>query len=221
MARIRLDNAKEFTGAKWTEFTTEKGITCEYISPYSPEQNGIAERYNRTLAVYARAIIHNKDIPYILWPYIFESVAYILNRTYNKTIKKTPYEALLESKPDISNIRVLESLIYTLLPKTRRDSKLDPVSEKGILIGFKSTNYRIYIPEREAIFFSRDITILEDQKYPFNIEEDILETDEEIIPQKSSISIEVPPIQNPEQYQDIRDIEESSISETNIEEQTE
>jgi hypothetical protein len=37
MARIRLDNAKEFTGAKWIEFTIEKGITCEYISPYSPE----------------------------------------------------------------------------------------------------------------------------------------------------------------------------------------
>jgi transposase InsO family protein len=104
IARIRSDNAKEFIGVKWTDFTKEKGIIKENTAPYSPEQNGIAERYNRTLAAYTRAIIHAKNIPYILWPYIFESVGYILNRTYNKAIQKTPYEALIGSKPDISNI---------------------------------------------------------------------------------------------------------------------
>jgi hypothetical protein len=66
IAKIRSDNAKEFTGVKWTDFTKEKRIIKENIVPYSPEQNSIAERYNRTLAAYTRAIIHAKNIPYIL-----------------------------------------------------------------------------------------------------------------------------------------------------------
>jgi transposase InsO family protein len=126
IARIRSDNAKELNSDKWTSFTKEKGIINEYTSPYSPELNGIAERFNRTLLEKARTVITAKNIPFILWPYIFEAVAYIINRTYSKPVNSTPYEILLGSKPDISNIRVLGSLIYRVLPK--KDSKLDQVS---------------------------------------------------------------------------------------------
>jgi hypothetical protein len=82
------------------------------------------------------------------------------------------------SKPDILNIRVLGSLIYKCLLK--KDSKLDQVSEKGILIGFKSINYLIYILKKTAIRTIRDITILEDEEYltkDSNID-DLLELDD-------------------------------------------
>ena len=95
IARIRADNAKEYQSTKWTDFTKEKGIINEYTSPYSPEQNGIAERYNRTIIEHARATIIAKSIPIELWPYIIEATCYILNRVYHKPIDKTPYEALL------------------------------------------------------------------------------------------------------------------------------
>ena len=214
IARIRSDNAGEYTGAKWTEFTKEKGIINEYTAPYSPEQNGVAERYNRTLASYTRAILHAKAIPYILWPYIFESVAYILNRTYNKAIKKTPYEALLGSRPDISNIRILGSIIYRRLPI--KDSKLDQVSEKGILIGFKSINYQVYIPEKKAIRVVRDITILEDKEYSpkeSNIDNLLELEDKEDISQEPTkedlpkTSIEVSHVQDRPQQEELEESE--------------
>jgi transposase InsO family protein len=84
----------------------------EFTAPYSPQQNGIAERFNRTLLERLIVVITAKNIPKFLWPYIAKLVAYIKNRTYSKTIDKTPYEALLQSKPNISNIRILGSLVY-------------------------------------------------------------------------------------------------------------
>jgi Reverse transcriptase (RNA-dependent DNA polymerase) len=222
-----LDNAKEFTGIKWTEFTKEKGIINEYTAPYSPEQNGTAERYNRTLTGYVRTVIKAKNLPTKLWPYIYESIGYILNRTYNKYIGKTPYEALLGSKPDISNIRVLGSLVYRRLPL--RDSKLSPTAEKAILIGFKSINYQLYLPETDDIRTARDITILEDEIYPFkdinsNIEElENFETDSEKEEETSltnkSITIEVPKIDNLNEYEEY--IEEPEPSNASIEEEIE
>jgi transposase InsO family protein len=139
IVRIRSDNAKEFTEVKWTDFTKEKRIIKENTASYSSKQNDITKRYNRTLAAYIKVIIHAKNISYVLWPYIFESVGYILNRIYNKVIKKTPYEALIRFKSDISNIRILGSLIYRRLLK--KDSKLDQILKKSILINFKSINY--------------------------------------------------------------------------------
>jgi hypothetical protein len=225
IARIRADNAGEFKSIKWTEFTKEKGIITEPTVPYSPEQNGIAERYNRTILSHARAVISAKRIPLKLWPWIFESIGYIINRVYSKPINKTPYEALLGSKPDISNIRILGSLIYRLIPKERRGSKLEPLTESGILIGYKSTNYQVYIPETDAIRIIRDIKILENETYTTgdNLEDiDLLEEEDtttsiqpsiqsSIQPAKS-ISIEIPSIDNREEYLTV-DSEDSDVDE--------
>ncbi len=59
---IRLDNAKEFKSSKWDLFCKNKGIICEYTSPYSPSQNGISERLNRFLAERIIAISKKKNI---------------------------------------------------------------------------------------------------------------------------------------------------------------
>jgi len=80
----------------------------------------------------------------------------------------TPYEALLGSQPNISNIRILGSLVYRRLPKNKKESKISPIADKGILIGFKSINYLVYIPETDSIKVIRDISILEDKEYPDN-----------------------------------------------------
>ena len=214
IARIRADNAKEYQSTKWTEFTKEKGIINEYSAPYSPEQNGIAERYNRTIIEHARAAIIAKDIPIKLWPYIIEATCYILNRVYNKAINKTPYEALLGSKPDISNIRILGSLVYRLLPKPERESKLSLRGEQGILIGFKSINYQVYIPKIDKVKIVRDISILEDQKYSQNrviespkplldVEGNEEEDNTAISSKISDLSIEIPKIDlNRDEYEE-------------------
>jgi len=200
----------------------------EPTAPYSPEQNGIAERYNRTILSHARAVIAAKKIPLKLWLWIFESIGYIINRVCSRPINKTPYEALLGSKPDISNIRILGSLIYRLIPKKRRDSKLEPLSEPGILIGFTSTNYQVYIPETDTIRTIRDIIILENETYTANQdledldlleEEDTLTSIQPLIQPAKSISIDIPSIDNREDYLSVdsenSEDDEQLVSQTN------
>jgi hypothetical protein len=69
---LRLDNAKEFRSTKWTSFCSNKGIICEYTSPYSTPQNGISERLNRYLIERIIAICKEKNIPLFLWPILLQ-----------------------------------------------------------------------------------------------------------------------------------------------------
>lgn len=162
--RTRADNAGEYKSHKWLEFVKQKGIKMEYTAPYTPAQNGISERLNRTIIERTIAVMKNRNIPIFLWPEIMKSIVYIKNRTYSSVIKMTPYEALIGRRPDISNIRILGSLAYKLIPKNQH-KKLDSHMEKCIIIGFESSNYKIYIPSRRLITTARDITINENNEF--------------------------------------------------------
>jgi hypothetical protein len=163
---FRLDNAQEFKSSKWSLFCQNKGIMCEYTSPYSPPQNGIAERLNRFLVERLIAISKEKSIPLKLWPYLVQAIAHIKNRTYNPIINKTPYEALIGTKPNIAHIKTLGSLAYTLIPKEQRVGKLYDKANKGLLVGFESTNnYLVYIPSLNKVISTKDILIKEDLDY--------------------------------------------------------
>ncbi|CZT03146.1 uncharacterized protein RCO7_10055 [Rhynchosporium graminicola] len=135
-------------------------ITTQF-NPYSPEQNGIAERLNRYLIERLIAICTDKNIPLFLWPQIIQGIAHIKNRSYNSVIKKSPFEVLFGKKPTLDYIRVLGSLTYVLVNK--RTNKFEDKSDRGILVGYKSANnFLVYIPEKRAIISSKNVLIKED-----------------------------------------------------------
>ena len=168
---IRLDNAGEFKSNKWTSFCDSKGIVCKYTSPYTPYQNGIAERLNRFILECLIAICSEKNIPLKLWPYLIQAIAHIKNRTYNSIVNKTPYEVLTKTKPNIDYIKILGSLAYVLDPKEHRNStskigKFTYKANKGILIGFRSSkNFLVYIPSTNQIVDSSSLDIKENLLY--------------------------------------------------------
>ena len=100
-----------------------------------------------------------------------QGIAHTKNRTYNSKIKMSPYEAITGMTPNISHIRVLGSLAYTLIPKDLRSKKgklgkLALKANKGILLGFISlNNYVVYIPSEKTVINIRDIVIKEDLLY--------------------------------------------------------
>ena len=173
---IRLDNVKEFRSNKWTLFTTNKGIICEYTSPYIPNQIGISERPNRFIVERLITISLEKNIPIKLWPYLVQAIAYIKNRTYSPIINKTPYKAIYGSKPYIGYIKILGSLAYILEPKEKRASRFAPKANKGILIGYRSSrNFIVYIPSTDQVVDTANIAIKEDLIY-----RDDYKTDEDL-----------------------------------------
>jgi transposase InsO family protein len=64
---MRIDNGKEFINEEIKKWAAERGITLETTAPYSPSQNGVAERFNRTLLELARVMITAKNLPVFLW----------------------------------------------------------------------------------------------------------------------------------------------------------
>jgi len=79
IARVRLDNGKEFGGGPIIEWLRSLGITYETTVPYGPEQNGVAERSNGLLAAKARAMILDSGVSETLWPEAVRTACYLLN----------------------------------------------------------------------------------------------------------------------------------------------
>ena len=88
----------------------ECGIQMQHSVPYTPHQNGVAERKNRALKEMATCIIEAKDLIPKLWVESINCVAYIHNRSLQKSVSgKTPYEAWFGHKPNISHFRIFGS----------------------------------------------------------------------------------------------------------------
>jgi hypothetical protein len=155
--RLRTDGGGEFK-KHLAEYLKSKGIKHETTAPYSPDQNGVAERLNRTVIERTKAILAETELPKTLWMEIASTVVYLKNRSPTKALSnQTPYEAWYGEKPDLSHLRSIGCTAYIHIPKERR-VKLDWNAHKGQLVEDGGTNqYRIWDPERKDIVISRDV----------------------------------------------------------------
>jgi transposase len=74
---LRSDNGGEFTSKEFKEYYKEVGIKRELSTPYNPQQNGIAERKNRTIMEAVKAMIHDQDLPMHLWAEATKTAVYV------------------------------------------------------------------------------------------------------------------------------------------------
>ena len=91
---IRSDNGGEFVGQKFESLLRENKIKHKTCAPYSPHQNGTAERAWLSLFNMARCLLLEANLPKMMWTYAVMASAYIRNRCFNDRLGKTPYEAL-------------------------------------------------------------------------------------------------------------------------------
>ena len=90
---LRLDNGGEYTSKEFEAFCKEAGIKRELTTPYNPQQNGVAERKNRTIMEAVKTMIHDQDLPMHLWAKAARTVVYVQNRlSHNGLEFKTPEE---------------------------------------------------------------------------------------------------------------------------------
>ncbi|GJS20581.1 putative ribonuclease H-like domain-containing protein [Tanacetum coccineum] len=115
---IRCDNGTEFKNAKLIELCGEKGIKRDYSNPRTPQQNGVAERKNRTLIEAARTMLADSKLPTMFWTeavstasddgylvgYASNSKAYRVYNLPNKRVEETLNLRFLEDKPNVQGI---------------------------------------------------------------------------------------------------------------------
>ena len=93
--KIKSDNGTEFKNTKVEEFLDEEGIKNEFSTPYTPQQNGIAERKNRTLIDMARTMLDEYKTLDLFWCDATNTACHAIDRLYlHKKLKKTSYELL-------------------------------------------------------------------------------------------------------------------------------
>jgi hypothetical protein len=163
---LRVDNGKELVNDEVKEFCAQEGITIEASAPYSPSQNGIAERYNRTLIELVRAMLLAKGLPTFLWDEAVSHATYIRNRSPTRALKgKTPYEAWTGKKPDVSHFREFGCDVW-VLDENKNRSKLAPKSKKMVFVGFMegSKAVRYWDKGKRNIKVSRNVSFNENEE---------------------------------------------------------
>jgi hypothetical protein len=107
--KIRSDNGTEFKNTQVEDFLDEEGIKHEFLAPYTPQQNGVAERKNCTLIEVARTMSDEYKTSDRFWAEKINMVCHATNRLYlHKLLKKTSYELLTGNKSNVSYFRVSE-----------------------------------------------------------------------------------------------------------------
>ncbi|MCO5571040.1 hypothetical protein L7F22_024771 [Adiantum nelumboides] len=165
---LRTDRGGEYMSGAFKDFLGKKGIKHQCTMPYTPQQNGVAKRKNRSLMEMARCILKAKSLPHKLWMEAVACAAHVLNRCPTRALKTiTPYESWYDRKPSVSYLRVFGCLAYAHIPQQLR-GKLDDKAVKCIFVGYSSGSkgYRLYNPATNKIFESRDVIFAETTAQP-------------------------------------------------------
>jgi transposase InsO family protein len=118
--KIRSNNGTEFKNSQIEGFLEEEGIKHEFSSPYTPQQNGVVERKNRTLLDMARTMFDECKTPDRFWAQAINTTRYSINRLYlHQILKKTSYELLSGKKTNVSYFRVFGSKCFILIKRGR------------------------------------------------------------------------------------------------------
>ncbi|KAJ9515261.1 hypothetical protein QJQ45_002392 [Haematococcus lacustris] len=144
---LRSDNGTEYINQEVRAFLASKGIQHQRSAPYSPEQNGSAERLNRTLIEKVRCMLYTAGLPARLWTEAVRTANHLRNLSPMRGKGATPWELFFGVKPDISALRVFGATAYAHVPQHMR-SKLEGKAVQGVLVGYEmgSKAYRVLVP---------------------------------------------------------------------------
>ncbi|KAK1424128.1 hypothetical protein QVD17_19443 [Tagetes erecta] len=143
---IRSDNGTEFRNHIFNSFCEQRGILRQFSAARTPQQNGVAERKNRTLVEAARTMLIESKLPIIFWAEAVNCAAYVLNRVLIvKEKMKTSYQLFRGIKPLIDFLRPF-GCSCTLLNTQDQKTKFGAVSDECFFVGYSNTQkaYRVY-----------------------------------------------------------------------------
>ena len=160
ISMLRSDNGGEYVSQEFEAYLKSKGIQHQLTVPHSPQQNGVAERMNRTLMESTRSMLAHSGLPDCYWAEAVATAAYLRNRTPTTafTEKKTPYERWYGRKPNLSHLKVFGCIAYAHVPDLKR-TKLDRKAEKLRFVGYsiQSKGYRLINDQTSRVFIRRDV----------------------------------------------------------------
>ncbi|GJW63934.1 putative ribonuclease H-like domain-containing protein [Tanacetum coccineum] len=161
---IRCDNGTKFKNSKLIELCGSKGIKRDYSNARTPQQNGVAERKNRTLIEAARTMLADSKLPTMFWTEAVSTACYVLNRVLvTSPHNKTPYELLSGKVPNISHLKPFGCHV-TILNTSDHLGKFEGKADEGFIVGYAahSKPYRVYNLSNKKIEETLNLRYFED-----------------------------------------------------------
>ncbi|GJS03799.1 putative ribonuclease H-like domain-containing protein, partial [Tanacetum coccineum] len=162
---IRCDNGTEFKNSNLIELCGSKGIKRDYSVARTPQQNGVAERKNRTLIEAARTMLADSKLPTMFWTEAVSTACYVLNRVLvTRPHNKTPYELLSGKVPNVSHLKPFGCHV-TILNTSDHLGKFEGKADEGFLVGYSahSKAYRVYNLSNKRIEETLNLRYMEDK----------------------------------------------------------
>lgn len=155
---LRTDNGREYRNEEFANYLIKKGITRQLTVPRTPQQNGVAEQFNRTLLEMTRCLLLESGVTKTLWADAACTACYIRNRCLSNSLdKRTLYSLWFGKEADLDHMRVFGCRAWaaTTTPK----KKLDARAEEFVLIGYPDSTkgYKLWQPNRNKFMVSRDV----------------------------------------------------------------
>jgi hypothetical protein len=166
--KIHSDYGGEYRSNEFQTMIRSLGIVPEYSVPATPQQNGIAERMNRTLVEKVRCMLFSSGVPVSFWGEALVYSVHIVNRIPCKAnMDVSPYNKLYDEVPDLSRLRVFGSHCLVYRTGKKKLSKLEPRVESGWFLGLDpwSRGFRILLESTGMVVIREDVRFEEHVLY--------------------------------------------------------
>ena len=167
LKKLRTDNGLEFCNQRFEKYCAEEGVMRHRTVRLTPQQNGLAERMNRTLMERVRCMLVQTNLPKSLWAEILLTACYLVNLSPSSAIEfKTPYERWTGQPANYGDLKVFGCTAYMHISQ----GKLAPRALKGIFIGYPEgvKGFKIWCTEINPpkCIISRDVIFNEEELIP-------------------------------------------------------
>lgn len=165
---LRTDGGGEYTSAAWGQYAMEKGINHELTAPYSPQQNGMAERLNRTLLEKMRCLLIWSKLPKSYWGVALLHANWLRNRLPTSALKGgVPIEAWTGRKHNLKMNHTFGCLVQYLKVGADKDPKSAKFASRtsfGIFLGMPvgQSGFLVFDPTRSGVLVRSDVKFFDD-----------------------------------------------------------
>ena len=171
---LRTDNAKDFLNNNLSSFLTSVGIKHETSCPYTPQQNGLAERKIGDVVDKARTLLIHAHTPMNLWGFAVMTAVHLINRLPSQTLGYlSPLKLLEKFFPSVRlntdlPYKIFGCVAYVRNP-THKHNKWSHKALKGVFLGYFTTQkgYKIYHPITREYMVSKDV-VFDERTYYYN-----------------------------------------------------
>lgn len=165
---LRCDNGGEYCSTKFQQFLQAHGITQQFSCPYTPEQNGLAERKHRHILDLTRTLFSQSHLPLHFWVEVAQTTVYLINRIPSTVLQLlSPLQKLFNCKPDYMFMRAYGCTCYPWLrPYSKHKLAFRSIPCVFIGYGLQHKGYRCLDPKTGRVYIIPHVTF-DETTFPF------------------------------------------------------